>query len=227
MERETRTTRATMRDEPVREERVRVAERTDLHRRDVDVQDAAAAAIARDPISWGPIWAGVLTAFGLMFLFSLIGLAAGLATVDLTGDPTAGQDVPVDLIATIVTGLFLVLAFFVGGFVASWSSGLVDEGRGILNGFLVWALAVVLLLVFAALGAGQIFGAAGAAFGGGFTPGALPDVDEQSLLEAFQSAAWQTVFAVVLAMAAAILGALLATRDEVRGRDWTMSYRRR
>jgi hypothetical protein len=234
MERDTRTTRTTVRDEPLRDEPVRATRREEVHlrdegvhRRDVDVQEAAAAAIARDPLSWGPIWAGVLTAFGLFFLFSLIALAAGLALVEFNGAPAAGEDVPVDMIAMIVTGLFVVTAFFVGGFIASWSSGLVDEGRAILNGFLVWALAIVLLLVFAALGAGQVFGAAGQVFGAQFTPGAMPDVDPQALTEAFQEASWQTLFAIVLAMAAAILGALVGTRDEVRGRDWTTSYRRR
>ncbi|CAN5836179.1 hypothetical protein BH24CHL6_BH24CHL6_15590 [soil metagenome] len=227
MERDTRTTRTTVRDEPLRDEPVRVERHEEVHRRDVDVREAAASAIARDPISWGPIWAGVLTAFGLFFLFSLIALAAGLALVEFNGAPGAGEDVPIDIIAMIVTGLFVVTAFFAGGFVGSWSSGLVDEGRAILNGFLVWALAIVLLLVFASLGVGQVFGAAGQIFAQQFTPGALPDVDPQTMVRAFQEAAWQTLFAIVLAMAAAILGALVGTRDEVRGRDWTMSYRRR
>ncbi|HUG47574.1 MAG TPA: hypothetical protein VMP67_04110 [Candidatus Limnocylindria bacterium] len=224
MEHETTTTRRTVQSEPIRTERV-----TEGHRRDVDVQEAAAAAIARDPISWGPIWAGVLAAFGLFFLFSLIALAAGLSLVEFNGGAGAVDDVPVDLVAMVVSGLFLVVAFFAGGFIAAWSSGLVEEGRAILNGFLVWALAIVLLLLFAALGVGQIFGAAGEIFGSQFAAGATPDVDvdPEALLTAFQEAAWSTVFAIVLAMAAAVLGALVATRDEVRGRDWTMSYRRR
>lgn len=169
------------------------------------------------PLTWGPIWAGVLTAFGLFVLFSLLALAGGLALVEF-GEPSPPGEVPVDVIGSIITGLFLVVAFFSGGFVASWSAMEGDEGAGILNGFLVWALALVLLLVFAALGLGQWFGAAGEIFSGQFTPGALPDVDPQQLGEAAEAAAWQTVFAIVLAMAAAVLGGLVGTRDEFHAR---------
>lgn len=195
-------------------------------RRETVVSDeptvATAVAATVDPgpraLTWGPIWAGVLTAFGLFVLFSLLALAGGLALVEF-GEPAAGGgDVPVDLIATIITGLFLVIAFFAGGFVASWSAWERDEGRGLLNGFLVWALAIVLLLVFSALGLGQWLGAAGQAFGDQFRPGALPDVDPEQLGRAFETAAWETVFAIVLAMAAAILGGLVGTRDEFHER---------
>lgn len=221
MERETRTTRATMRDEP--RTRTVVREERDVDR-GPDMDAAAVSAIARDPITWGPIWAGVLTAFGLFILFSLIALAAGLALIEFGpgGQPSGGGDVPVDVIASIVSGLFLVLAFFAGGFVASWSAGLMEEGRGILHGFLVWTLAIVLLLLFAALGLGQVFGAAGQMFAGQFTPGMVPnvDVDPQQLTEAAQAAAWQTVFAIVLALASAVLGGFVGTMDSV-SRRWT------
>lgn len=181
-------------------------------------------AVAPTHVGWGPIWAGVLTAFGLMFLLSILALAAGMTVVEFNGDPTA--DVPVDLVAMIVTGLFLAVAFFAGGFVASWTAALVDEGPAILHGFLVWALAIVLVVVMAALGAGGVLGAAGQIFGPQFSPGQV-DVDAEALAAAFTEAAWQTVFAIVLAMAAAILGALVAIREEVRGRNWsTVVYRR-
>jgi len=187
----------------------------------MDVQTAAAGAVARDPLSWGPIWAGVLTAFGLFLIMSLIALAAGLQAVDLGGAGTGGADVPVNAIAAIITGLFLVVAFFAGGFVSSWSAGLQDEGRGILHGFLVWALFILLLLVFASFGLGSAFGAAGSIFAGDFSPGAVPnvDVDAEQLLEAFQEAAWQTLFAIVLALAAAVLGGLVGTREDF-ARKW-------
>jgi hypothetical protein len=181
-------------------------------------QPAVAAAVP-NTLSWGPIWAGVLTAFGLFLLFSMIAVAAGLTLVEFNGDPAA--DVPADLVAMIITGLFLVVAFFAGGFVAAWSAGLTEEGPAILHGFLVWALALVLLLVFVGLGLGQVFGAAGQIFADQFAPGQVEVQDPQALADAFTDAAWQTVFAVVIAMAAAILGGLVAIRDEVRSRDWS------
>jgi hypothetical protein len=210
MERERTTTRTTVRDEPPRE---RV------------VEPAGPAMVQTVELSWGPIWAGVLTAFGIFFLFSLIAVAAGLELVDLGGAPAG--DVPVNVLATIVTGIFLVVAFFAGGFTASWAAGRLDEGGGILHGFLVWALAIALILILAAAGLGQVFGAVGQIFAGRFTGGIDVEVDPQQLLEAFQAAAWQSVFAVVLAMASAVLGGLVGTREEIRGRDWSTIYRYR
>jgi hypothetical protein len=208
MERETITTRATGQETPP-----------------AVVRETTTAVVAVGPqLSWGPIWAGVLTAFGLMFLLSVLALAAGMTAIEFNGQPAA--DVPVDMVAMIMTGAFLALSFFAGGFVASWTASLTDEGPAIIHGFLVWALSIVLLLVFAALGVGQLFGAAGQVFGAQFAPGQI-DVDVEAVAAAFTEAAWQTVFAVVLAMAAAILGALVAIRDEVRGRDWSTAYRRR
>ncbi len=210
MERERTTTRTTTRTQPP-------AERI--------VETGGPVTVQTAELSWGPIWAGVLTAFGIFFLFSLIALAAGLELADLPAAPRG--DVPVDVLASIVTGIFLVVAFFAGGFTASWAAGLLDEGGGILHGFLVWALAVALILILAAAGLGQVFGTVGQIFGPQFTT-RLPDVEvnPQELLAAFQTATWQTVFAVVLAMASAVLGGLVGTREEIRGRDWSTIYRR-
>jgi hypothetical protein len=78
-----------------------------------------------------------------------------------------------------------------------------------MHGFLVWALFVVLLLAMVATGAGQALGAAGNVFSGAFAP-----ADQEALTDA----AWGSVFALVIAVASTILGALLATRDEVTTR---------
>jgi MFS family permease len=223
MERET-TTRAEAREEAREEARREIARDTDRTAAAVAPAAVAPAAVA-SPLRWGPVWAGVLTAFGLFLLFSMIALAAGLTAVDFE-DPLAGIDA--DLVAMIVTGLFIAVAFFAGGFVASWSAWLTEEGPAILHGFLVWALALVLLLVFVGLGLGQVFGAAGQVFADQFAPGQIDVQDPQALAEAFTQAAWQAVFAVVLAMAAAILGGLVAIREEVRSRDWSFGlYGRR
>jgi ABC-type Fe3+ transport system permease subunit len=77
----------------------------------------------------------------------------------------------------------------------------------------------VLLVVFVALGAGSALGLAAQVFGPQFAPGATPDPEQaEQLVDLFRDAAWQTLFAMILAVAASILGALLATRDEIRTR---------
>ena len=202
---------------------------TTTRRRDTAVldQDANTAVVASgedDLLNWGAIWAGLLSAFAVFVLLSLAALAAGLtaAPVGDAGDPALGAQ-----IAGILTGLFMVIAFFVGGFVTAWSARMADPEPAILHGFLVWALWIVLLIVFVGLGAGSALGLAAQVFGEQFAAGNAPDpnVNPEELLDTFRDAAWQTLFAMILAVTAAILGALLATRDEVRMRMPRLRWR--
>ena len=160
------------------------------------------ADIARsDLISWSSIVAGVLAAFGLFILFGGLGLAAGLEA----DPPKFGVQV-----GSVLTGLFGVLGFFAGGFIAAWTADVDETESAVLHGFLVWALFVVLLVAMVAMGAGAALGSAGNIFSGAFEPGDAED--------ALSDAAWSSVFALVIAVAASILGALVAARDEVRTR---------
>jgi hypothetical protein len=161
--------------------------------------------IARsDLISWSSIIAGVLSAFGLFVLLSVLGVAAGLETADDAGGPTFGPQ-----IASIITGLFVVLAFFSGGFIAAWTADVDETESAVLHGFLVWALFVVLLIAMVAAGLGAGIGASSEIFSGTFEPA---DTD------AVSDAGWAAVFGLMLAVGSAILGAVLAARDEVRAR---------
>lgn len=153
-----------------------------------------------DLISWSSIVAGALAAFGLFVLLSGVALAAGLEA----DQPKFGREV-----GLILSGLFLVLAFLAGGFIAAWTADVDEPESAIMHGFLVWALFVMLLLVLVAAGVGSGLGSAGTVFSGAFTPG-----DPKALSDA----AWGSVFALVIAVASTILGALLAARNEVRSR---------
>jgi len=158
--------------------------------------------IARsDLISWSSIVAGVLTAFGLFVLLSAVALAAGLEA----DSPRFGREA-----GLIISGLFLVLAFVAGGFIAAWTADVDEPESAIMHGFLVWALFVVLLLLLVAAGVGTALGSAGNVFSGAFTPG-----DGENALS---DAAWASVFALVIAVASTILGATLAAHSEVRNR---------
>ena len=170
----------------------------------VDAQPTVAVGggtdVARsDLISWSSIIAGVLSAFGLFVLLSTISLAAGLEA----DPPKFGEQV-----GAILTGLFGVLAFGFGGFIAAWTAHVDESESAILHGFLTWALFVVVLLALIAMGLGTALGSAGNIFSGAF---------EATDPEALSDAAWGSVFALTIAVASTILGALLATRDEVRG----------
>jgi hypothetical protein len=155
-----------------------------------------------DLISWSSIVAGVVTAFGLFVLFGAISVAAGLESADT---PYKYGEV----VGSIIAGLLGVLAFGAGGFVAVWTAHVDEADSAITHGFLVWGLFVVLLVLMISLGAGAALGS---------SAGILSISVDQLTPDQIQTAGWGTVFALAIAVASTILGALLATNDDVRRR---------
>src|SRR5688572_29447927 len=92
------------------------------------------AVVPRAIISWSSILAGAVISLAVLVLLSVTALAAGLevAPIGEGGDPRFGPAV-----ASILTGLFIVIAFGAGGLTAVWAAGLVEPGPAILHGFLV------------------------------------------------------------------------------------------
>jgi hypothetical protein len=173
---------------------------------------ATAAPADLQQLKWGPIWAGVLTALGVFFLLSLLAIATGLQAA-----PGADED-DLGIVAIIATSAIALVSFFLGGFVSSWSAGLADPGRALLNGFLVWTLWLAMVILLAALGFGAILGAMAQLFGDVTVSG--PDVDPAELVDILRSSAWQTLLALGLTALAATLGGAVGARPELRGRIW-------
>jgi hypothetical protein len=165
-------------------------------------------------LRWGPIWAGVFMALGVFFLLSLAAIATGLQAA-----PGAPEE-DLGIVAIIATSAIALVSFFLGGFVSSWSAGLGDPGRALLNGFLVWTLWLVIVVVMAALGFGAIVGAMGDLFGE--VAISDPDVDPAELVDILRSSAWQTLLALGLTAAASTLGGAIGAREELRGRWRTL-----
>lgn len=167
--------------------------------------------VYRDRVSWGAIWGGLLTAMGLFILLSVLAAAIGITAAQET-QVAAGD---VNRVAGVVSAVLALLSFFVGGYITGLGSGAAGHEAGALNGFLVWALALALMLVFAGLGLGQLFGVLTENFmqlrGVG-----TGQVDPQALAEGAQTAAWIGFISLALAATAATLGGWLgaATDDE-------------
>lgn len=111
-------------------------------------------------ISWGAIFAGVVVGLSINLVLNLLGIAAGLMSVDISGGQIPNRASP--LWAAIWNGVSMLLAAFIGGYVAARMSGLKRRSDGILHGFVSWGATTILLtgLVTAAAGAlsNQIFG---------------------------------------------------------------------
>ena len=162
-------------------------------------------------LRWGPIWAGLLMALGVFFLLSLAAIAVGLQAA-----PGAVDEEDGGIVAVIVTSAIALVSFFLGGYVSSWSAGLTDPARSALNGFLVWASWLVVVLVMAALGLGTLVGAMGELFGD--INLAAADVEPAELVNMLRDSSWQTLLALGLTAAAATLGGVMGARDDLRDR---------
>ena len=163
----------------------------------------------RDSARWGPIWAGLITAITTFLLLQL--LAIGLGLVGIGPNNTGSAWVPA------IVG---IIAFFTGGAVAGMTSSVRGAATGFLNGFLVWALGTVLILVLSALGLGQIFGALGGVIGqiGLLGPGGVnvpnnPNLDPAQIASVVRTGAISAFFGLLVAAIAAALGGFLGGRS--------------
>jgi hypothetical protein len=177
-----------------------------------DVVQQTQVIAPRDRVRWGPIVAGMLTALGTFLLLSLLALAIGAQTVRV-GNANADD---VGAGAGIVTGIIGLLSFLLGGFVAGRTSAVRGRDAGLLNGFLVWALGIGLILLLASMGVGQVFGAAGDLFGQYRALGSpSPDVDPAEVQRSLRNAAIPAFLSMALPAAAAALGGFLGSRDRL------------
>ena len=111
------------------------------------------------PISWAAIFAALAVGIAVQMLLMLGGLALGVSVVEPV--ETTGREV--SLSATGWSTASMIIAAFVGGYVASRASGLRRKGDGALHGAVAWAASTLLYAVLASTVLGQassgVFGA--------------------------------------------------------------------
>lgn len=117
-------------------------------------RDAVAAQHARyGGVKWGAAFFGWLTANGfaviLLALLSAAGVALGLANNVDTADEAANQAQTIGIGGGIAVLVVLFLAYLAGGYVA----GRMSRFDGARQGFAVWLIGLVVVLVLAVAGA--------------------------------------------------------------------------
>jgi hypothetical protein len=167
----------------------------------------------RDSIRWGPIWAGLITALTTFLLLQLFAIGIGLVDIGPGSDGGGGW----------VPALIGLIAFFTGGAVAGMTSAIRGPDSGLLNGFMVWALGTVLILLLSVLGLGQLFGALGnvaaqvnpGALGNAANSaqGAAPNVSPQEAEQAVRTGAIGAFFGLLFSALASMIGGLLGARS--------------
>jgi hypothetical protein len=102
-------------------------------------------------VSWGGVWSGFLVAIGVLLLLSILGLAIGITTADL--GPNGELDASgLGMGAAIWSGISLLVALFIGGWIASRVGLVFDRLAGVVEGTLVWVLATLAIVYLASTG---------------------------------------------------------------------------
>src|SRR3954467_8069754 len=104
-----------------------------------------------DRVRWGPIIAGLFAALSLLALLSVLGMAVGLSAYD-PGDNARRFGVG----AGIWGAISMLLAFFFGGWLTARTAALQGTHNGLLNGALVWAVAIPLMAYILTTGAARV-----------------------------------------------------------------------
>ena len=177
-------------------------------------------------VSWGGIFGGVLVAVGLLLLLAALGVAIGISAVD----PTQTELAKVGTGAGIWAGISLLVALFIGGLVSTRIGATHDARTGFFAGFLVWVVSLLLVAYLAASGVSSLAGGAFSLMGGAQQMAEqvqqqaqdiqqnMPQLQQkaQEVKPQASRAAWATFGALILSLAAAVLGAAAGRRRAPR-----------
>ncbi len=142
-------------------------------------------------IAWGAVFAGALIAIVTQVTLNLLGLSIGLGSIDplVESNPFSGLGIGAGIWVAVCT----IIAFFLGGLVASRLAGMPDRKDGVLHGILSWALVSLVTVYLLWSAVGSIFNTATNVVGEGLqaagqgiaavAPEAAQAVDENVQLE--------------------------------------------
>ncbi|WP_447978775.1 hypothetical protein [Candidatus Nitrospira bockiana] len=86
-------------------------------------------------IRWGAIFAGFVVGVAVQMMLTLLGLAIGAWSVDVQ-DTDAARSIPIG--TAVWSGISMLVAAFIGGYVAARMAGATDRGDGLYHGAVVW-----------------------------------------------------------------------------------------
>lgn len=114
----------------------------------------------KNRVQFGPIIAGVLTAITTLLILSVLGLAIGASALE---PRDAGESMGT---AAAIWGIVsAIIAFFLGGWVAAKTAAVAGAGSGLINGLMVGAAIIALVLWLTGSGVSAIIGTLGSNIG--------------------------------------------------------------
>jgi hypothetical protein len=123
-----------------------------------EVNVTAAAITPTDRVRWGSIIAGLFAALSTLAILGVLGVAVGSTSYD-PGDSARNFGIG----AGVWGAISALIAFFIGGWLAARSAALTDRNNGLLNGAMVWVVAIPLMLYMLMGGLGSLMRGAGSA----------------------------------------------------------------
>lgn len=159
----------------------------------LDISDTAATRpVFRLPmlsLRWSGVFAGLVVGIATNLLLLLVGAAVGLAAVDV-GEDLTRPAVPIAVSAWNTVSM--IIAAFVGGYVAARSAGLHRNSDGVLHGAVSWGATMIVSAIIATSAAGATLGGLFAAAQGRAdvsrsVAGNIQEGDRQSAISNLQS----------------------------------------
>jgi len=184
----------------------------------------------RNRVQWGPIVSGLLTAIVTMLVMTVLGIALGASVLDRTAPGEENSTW-----AAVWGGISAIVSFFVGGWVAAKTAAVGGPFAGLINGFMVGAAGLALILWLTGTGLGNLFGTIGANIGDianvaqdqaqagqaqADPAAANAEQNARSSFDELRNSAWGTLVGLLLALGAAALGGYLGhnkREDLLRG----------
>ncbi len=185
----------------------------------------------KNRVQFGPILAGVLTAIATLLILTVLGLAIGSSALE---PREVGDGIGT---AAAIWGIASALvAFFLGGWVAAKTAAVAGAGSGLINGVMVGAAILVIILWLTGSGVSAIVGTIGSNLGditslvteeaGGTDQAAqeaesvqadaeaqVAEIDPNAAFDTVKNGAWGTLAGLVLPLVAAGAGGLLGHND--------------
>ncbi len=105
-------------------------------------------------ISWGAIFAGTICALSVGWLMNFFGVTLGLTIADAGDYQSIGEGFA--WMTAIWIFLSMLVAYFIGGWIAARLAGRPDDTSGMLHGMTVWGLGTIATLVMVSMGVSNV-----------------------------------------------------------------------
>lgn len=176
-----------------------------------------------DRVRWGPIWAGLFIALSTWAVLTVLGAAIGFSMYD-AGDSGRAYGVG----AAIWGAISAIVSFILGGWFAARTAAVKGENNGVINGVMVWAVGIPLMLFLTYGGLSPLLGRerdrmmdrasqASAQITGSPTNTVdrgdqLTPQRQERMASTASRAAWGTLVALLLGLGSAAFGGYLGAR---------------